>query len=76
MSLMFAAERWIKIVEKRYAGPRWERVKLRSRPRSCDDTALFERRRLCLPPPLEEDVRLHRAGVHGGAAASEILRSC
>lgn len=28
------------------------------------------------PPRLQKDLRLHRADVHGGAAASEILRSC
>lgn len=48
---MFAGERWIKIVAKRYAGPRSECVKLRSRPRSCDDTALFGRKTQCFFPP-------------------------
>lgn len=69
---MFAAERWIKIVEKRYAGPCSQRVKLRSRLRSCDDTALFGRKTLYphRPPPKKICVSIMRM------CRSEMLRSC
>lgn len=71
---MFAGERWIKIVAKRYAGPRSECVKLRSRPRSCDDTALFGRKTVFFSPLGKKKEKMRVSIVR--MCTSEMLLSC